>query len=282
MPSRPSPPRWLMAVLMGCLAIILIFLFTRPDLTGQPAEAAAESPVPTFAPESLLSPTPKPTPTPEPTPAPTPEPDWAQPVPEGEPVDQEEWFSDAVFIGDSRTDGLKLYSGITSKAVFLDYTGLTVYDVVEEKKVIRSGSEKLSVLEALALGSYGKVYIALGVNELGYYDPESFAETYGQLIDAIRECQPDALLYVQSIFPVNTLKCKANAIPYYVTNEGISSYNEVLPALCEEKKVRLVDIPKGLVDENGESPADISADGVHFRKAGYSLWLEHLISHTGQ
>lgn len=280
MVSRSTPPRWLMVVLMGLLCVLLVFLLTQPDMTGLPAEAAAE--VPIVEPTPVPTPTSTPDPTPDPTPEPTPEPDWSQPVPEGEAVDQEEWFSDAVFIGDSRTDGLKLYSGVTAKAAFLDYTGLTVYNVADGKKVIRSGKEKLSVLDALALESYGKVYISLGINELGYYDPEGFAETYGQVIDAVRECQPEASIYVQSILPVNPDKCKANDIPYYVTNEGITNYNGVLPALCEEKKVRLIDIPKGLVDENGESPTELSADGVHFKKAGYGVWLEYLTTHTGQ
>ena len=281
MSSRPSPPRWLIATLMGCLCIVLMFLFTRPDAAGRPAQAiTAPTDAPTASP--TVQPTPQPTPSPSPTPEPTPEPDWSQPVPEGECVDQEKWFADAVFIGDSRTDGLKLYSGITSEADFLDYTGLTVFDVMNDKKVIRAGEKKISILDALAQKSYGKVYISLGVNELGYYDPEGFSETYGQVIDAIRECQPEAQLYIQSILPVNTVKCKANEIPYYVTNEGITSYNEGLPSLCEEKKVWLIGVPDGLTGEEGESPAELSADGVHFKKAGYEAWLDYLTTHTGQ
>lgn len=275
--SSSRPPFWLMAVLAICVGLILLAFI--PQQADSPRAAAAP---PTETPIHTPEPSPTPEPTPEPTPTPTPEPDWSQPVPESEAVEQEEWFSDAVFIGDSRTDGLKLYSGITSKANFLDYTGLTVYDVMNGKKVIRSGKEKLPVLEALALESYGKVYISLGVNELGYYDPEGFAETYGEAIDAIRECQPEALIYIQSILPVNSAKCKANDVPYYVTNEGVVSYNGVLPALCEEKKVRLVDVPDSLRDEAGESPTDLSADGVHFKKAGYEAWLEYLTTHTGQ
>ena len=280
MSSRSAPPRWLMATLMGCLCAVLVFFLSHPEFFTSPAEAAA----PTLSPQAVpsASPSPVPTPSPEPAPTSTPEPDWSLPVPEGEAADPEEWFSDAVFIGDSRTDGLKLYSGIPSEAVFLDYTGLTVYDVIDGKKVIRSGGEKLSILDALAAGTYGKIYISLGINELGYYDPEGFSETYAQVIDAIQACQPDARIYIQSIFPVNSVKCKANDIPYYITNEGVSSYNQVLPALCEEKKVRLIDIPDSLRNEDGESPADLSADGVHFKKEGYRLWLDHLVTHTGQ
>lgn len=282
MPSPLSPPRWLMVILMGCLCGVLVFFLSRPEFSGPSAEAAA--PVSSLSVLPTPPPTPRPTPepTPESTPEPTPEPDWSLPVPEGETIDPQEWFSDAVFIGDSRTDGLKLYSGIPSETTFLDYTGLTVYDVVNGKKVIRSGQEKLSVLDALAAGSYGKVYISLGINELGYYDPQGFSEAYAQIIDAIRTCQPDARIYIQSILPVNSGKCKANDIPYYVTNEGIVSYNQVLPALCQDKKAWLLDVPESLRTEEGESPNHLSADGVHFKKEGYRLWLEYLISHAGQ
>lgn len=262
-----------MAVLMLCLSALLVGYFTRFDPGLQPAQAAA--PTPTA--ESTPAPTPVPTPTPEPTP----EPDWSQPVPEGKAVDPEEWFADAVFIGDSRTDGLKLYSGITSQAAFLDYTGITVYDVLNGKTVIRSGDKKISILDALAQHTYGKVYISLGVNELGYYDAEGFAETYAQIIDAIRDCQPEALVYVQSIIPVNTAKCKANQAPYYVTNEGIASYNEALAAMCAEKEVRLIAVDQALVDEEGQVPSHLSADGVHFKKEGYTIWLDYLSTHTG-
>lgn len=265
------PPRWLYVALTLCLAAVFAALMGRPDAV--PVRAAEAAPTST--------PTPTPTPAPTPTPEPAPEPDWSQPVPEGEAADQEEWFSDAVFIGDSRTDGFRLFSGVTPDADFLVHTGVTVYDVMEDKPVIRRGDKKISILDALAEKQYGKVYISLGVNELGYRAPENFAGTYGELIDAIRERQKDALIYVQSIIPVNTAKCKANNQLYYVTNENIAAYNETLSAMAEEKKVRLVNVSEVLVDEDGEAIQDISADGVHFKKDGYILWLSYLTTHTG-
>lgn len=274
------PPRWLMASLMGCLCVILVFFLTRPEMIGQPAQAAevSYSPQPTPTPTATLTASPTPIPITSPTPAPV---DWSQPVAESDAVVQEDWFSNAVFIGDSRTDGLRLYSGITSKATFLEHTGLSVYDVIQGKEVIRHGSEKISILDALAQDNYGKVYISLGINELGYYDPEDFANTYSQIIDAVQTCQPDALIYIQSIFPVNTALCKSSNTPYYVTNEGITSYNAVLPSLCAEKEVHFLDIPDTLMDEFGESPAELSLDGVHYKRTGYQLWLEYLTTHTG-
>ena len=173
-----------------------------------------------------------------------------------------------------------MFSGVKG-ASFLTSTGITVFEVMEGKKVIRSGSEKVSILTALGWNTYGKVYISLGINELGYYDAEGFAETYGQFIDAIRELQPEAAIYVQAIIPVNTALCKAYDQASYVTNEGITLYNEALTALCAQKEVWLVNVSEAYVDETGEPPADLSADGVHFKKDAYALWLDYLTTHTG-
>lgn len=276
---RSGPPFWLLAVLAGCVALLLLFVMTRGG--GDAGQAAEFTPEPTasVAPEPTQTPATTPTPTPEPTPTPAAEAEDTQPVSQGEKVEME-WFSDAVFIGDSRTDGFKLYSGI-SGADFLDYTGITAFDVTEGKKVIREGDGKISVLEALGRKQYGKVYISLGVNELGYFNAERFASTYGQIIDSVREIQPNAAVYIQSIIPVNTAKCKANGIPYYVTNEGITSYNSALTQLAAEKKVYFLNVSEALVDETGEVPREDSADGVHFQKSGYVKWLDYLTTHTG-
>lgn len=282
-PVRTPPPRWLMATLMACLTLILMSFLVRPGLYSQLAQAFVVPAAADLTPEPAPAPTPTPvpTPTPEPTPEPTPPPDYTQPVPLGETADPESWFTDAVFIGDSRTEGFRMFSGVQG-ASFLTSTGITVFEVMEGKKVIRAGDEKVSILTALSWESYGKVYISLGINELGYYDPEGFAETYGSFIDAIREAQPEAVIYVQSIIPVNTALCKSHQQAYYVTNENITLYNEALRTLCADKEVWFLDVSETYVDpETGEPPADLCADGVHFKKEGYALWLSYLTEHTG-
>ena len=271
------PPIWLMAMLAGCVAAIMTALTSHQAGVSQAVEAPPALTAKALAPE----PTPTPSPTPEPTPTPPPEPDWSQPVPEGEAADQVSWFSDAVFIGDSRTDGLRLYSGITTEADFLEHTGITVYEVLDGKRVIRQGEEKLPILEVLAQKQYGKVYIALGVNELGFYTPQDFAEIYGKLIDAVRACQEEARIYVQAIIPVNTADCKRNSQPYYVTNDNIVPYNEALAGMAQEKKVYFLRVDQAMEGADGELEADLSADGVHFKKAGYQVWLDYLTTHTG-
>lgn len=255
----------------GLLFVGAVLLLRSPDpspATDAPAADAAVSPAPSFLSAA-------------PTQAPAVRAETPPPAEESQmPPDRDAWFSDAVFIGDSRVEGFRLYSGVTPEAAFLDHTGLTVYEVKEGKRVIRRGDQKVSVLEALSGGDYGKVYLALGVNELGYFDPEGFAATYGEVVESVRELLPDARVYIQSLLPVNTEKCKANGIPSYITNEGVADYNAALEAYFAQKDVHLLGVPDDLVDENGEARKEYSADGVHFKKDGYVLWLDYLAAHT--
>ena len=191
-----------------------------------------------------------------------------------------EWFNDAVFLGDSRTDGLRLYSGIRGPD-FLSHKGITVFDVMDrpDKRVISIDGKKYTILEALEAKRYAKVYIALGVNELGYNDNQGFADKYAEMLDTIQALQPEAVIYLQNITPVNPAKCREYKQPYYVTNEQVSAYNEILTRLAAEKQV-LVDVASALVDEDGILPREGTVDGVHFSKDWYKKWLEYLMCHT--
>ena len=230
-------------------------------------------------PPASVSAEPTPAPTPTPTPTPTPEPyDYTLPVPESPAVD-DRWFADAVFIGDSRTDGLRLYSGIQN-ADFLCYKGLTIFEVMNDKAVIAADDGKISVFQALEQKQYAKVYLMLGLNELGYFNDQGFADTYGVMVDRLKELQPDADIYLQALIPVSTEKCLQTKQPYYVTNEQIAIYNEIIEEIAAEKEVYLLNVKEVMVNEDGELPVDASADGIHFHKEGYQTWYEYLKTHT--
>ena len=258
-----------------CSAVLLCALALGGLTACAPAEAM--TPYPSPAQTVPVTPAPTPEPTPTPTPEPTPPPyDYTQPAPEGEEV-AEEWFADAVFIGDSRTDGLRLYSGITS-ADFISYKGLTSFEF-DTKACITAGDEKLTALAALEKKEYAKVYVMLGLNELGY-SVDEFTAKYAGLIDLVRRAQPNAALYFQSIIPTNTQKAKEKHQPAYITNEKIAAFNAEIVRLCEEKKVIFLNVSEGLTDETGEPPYQATTDGVHFTRSWYKEWYAYLRTHT--
>ncbi len=261
------PVLLLMLILTGCEYQIAWYWEITPKAPPQVAVAPAPTPIPT--------PVPTPTPTPEPTPPPY---DYTQAVPESEAV-TEEWFADAVFIGDSRTDGLRLYSGIRG-VDFICYKGLTIFEMLDDKKVILTPQGKIGTMEALAKKQYAKVYLSLGVNELGYFQDEEFADTYRAVVDKIYQLQPDADIYLQTLIPVSTEECKRLGHPSYFNNERIAAYNAIIEDIAAEKEVYRLDVKDAMVDENGDVPADLCTDGIHFVRSGYQIWYEYLKTHT--
>ena len=203
--------------------------------------------------------------------------DFSQPAPEREAVDNR-YFDDAAFVGDSRTDGFLIYSGIgTGKN--LTSNGLSIFKL-EEKKALTIDGKEYTLLEALALQQYGKVYLSLGVNELGYYDDQGFYDSYCKAIDDIRRIQPHAVIYIQNLIPLNEEVIAQTTKRTYLTNEHLRVYNDLIKKAAQEKQVAYLDLYSVFVDENGALPAEGSHDGVHLSKEYGQRWLEYLKTHT--
>ena len=203
--------------------------------------------------------------------------DFSQPCPESPAVDNS-YFEDAAFVGDSRTDGFLIYSGIGC-GENLTSNGLSIFKLAE-KKVLTIDGKKYTLLEALALKEYGKVYLSLGVNELGYNNDKGFYEAYCQAIDAIRACQPNAVIYIQGLIPLNEDVIAATGGSSYLTNEHLRVYNDLMKQAAQEKQVVFLDLYPEFVGEDGQLPAEASQDGVHLRKSYCQKWLEYLKNHT--
>ena len=284
--SGPSLPV-LLAALVVCVVLLLLPALGRStqQTAGVPSPAPSDA-MPHVSPEmpdvSPVEPTETPAPTPVPTPTPAPTPSVSPTASEANREVDMSYFSDALFIGDSRTEGLQLYSGIEG-ATFFCYKGITIFDVMAEdpKKVVTLDGNKYSVVGALehTAGQFGKVYISLGVNELGYYDDQGYHDKFCALIDEVRRTQPDAVIYLQNVVPVNPELCAKNW-PSYVNNEKVNTYNEILDQVAEEKEVVLLDLHSALGTSDGILAKENTSDGVHFNKAWYQEWLRYLMKHA--
>lgn len=190
------------------------------------------------------------------------------------PVD-ETYYDDACFIGDSRSEGLMQYSG-PAKATYYVYKGLTV-DAAFTKAFISDNGSKVTVVEALKHHKFGKVYIMLGINELGWQYSSIFYDKYSKLIDTVKSSQPNAKIFVQSIFPVTAAR---SAQGDYVNNQKIQEYDTLIQKICAEKELYYLDIGKALLDASGNLPDDAAYDGVHLKKPYCDKWRTYLDTHT--
>lgn len=190
---------------------------------------------------------------------------------------EDTYFSDIVFVGDSRTEGFSLYSGL-KEGKYLFSVGATVESVFS-KATQKTAAGKVPILDALKGMDCGKVYIMLGVNELGWVYPETFQKQYGKLIDRVREDHPDAQVVIQSILPVSA---KQEAKGSYVNNERIATYNQLLQKLAEEKNCPYVNVAEAVTGEDGCLRADLTFDGIHLNTEGCRTWLHYLRTHPVQ
>ena len=197
------------------------------------------------------------------------------PLPETEAV-EDTYFDSAVFLGDSRTEGLSLYSGLKT-GYFYTAVGATVESVFSKKNFETEGGEKVPLLDAVAEQDCDKIYIMLGINELGWSKVKTFHDQYAKLIDRVREDHPEAKIVLQSIPPVSA---KQEAKKTYVNNDRISDYNEVIRTLAEEKECYFLDVAACLSDGNGLLPKDLNFDGIHLNPAGCKVWLNYLRTHS--
>ena len=185
------------------------------------------------------------------------------------------YFDDAAFIGDSRTQGLQLYTGLPN-ATFYATQGLMV-DTFFSKKFVKAGGGKITIPDAMKNQTFKKVYIMLGVNELGWAYEKVFIQKYGEVVDKVKELQPDAKIYVQSILPVTKAKSDGDAI---YNNTKISRYNELIEQMCREKGVTYLHVADAVGLDNGALPAGSATDGVHLNREYCYKWLDYLKTPT--
>lgn len=187
-------------------------------------------------------------------------------------VSNKKFDSSVAFIGDSRTQGFLMYTGLKD-VVDYTYIGLMVDTAVTKEFVKASGGKKVTILEDMKTKDIDTVYIMLGINELGWSYSQVFVKYYGNLIDEIRKVKPNCKIYVQSIIPVTKEKSDSDDI---YNNNNIRKYNELIKKLAQDKNVTYLDVASYLADSSGNLPSSASTDGVHVNKEYCLKWYEYL------
>ncbi len=192
-----------------------------------------------------------------------------------EPVD-DSYFDDAVFIGDSRTEGFSLYSDLAEVNTYSS-KGLSITRIYEDAIVPQEDGDPITVMEALENVHYSKIYIMFGVNELGWVETDIFREKYETMIADIRARQPDSIIYVQGIIPVSAERSATD--PIY-NNDRVRQFNEEIKQACMNQNVVYLDVGSALVDASGALPAAASTDGIHCNSEYCNIWLAYLKQNT--
>ena len=184
------------------------------------------------------------------------------------------YFDDALFIGDSRTVGLYEYGGLGKAEVFAD-SGMSIYKVFNEEFALRSG-ETVTLNEALSTKDFGKIYIMLGINELGY-DFEQTVERFSEAVDTILTAQPKAYIFIQANLHITKEKSEKSE---YFTNSNIDRYNEAISKLADNEQIFFLDVNPLYDDEQGCLSKEFTADHAHIKGKHYTEWVEFILQNA--
>ncbi len=184
------------------------------------------------------------------------------------------FFTDSLFIGDSRSVGLVNYGNIGDPTAFC-HTGLSVYNYDNDDLDV-AGFGKISLEDLLELGSFDKVYIGLGINELGYAE-DTTVEKFVELLDMVKANQPSAKIYMLANLHVTYARSKKDKIH---NNGKIDSLNSRIEALCDGTKVIYLDANPVFDDGEGNLSEDYTGDNTHLYARCYPAWSQFIYDNS--
>jgi len=188
------------------------------------------------------------------------------------------YFNDAVFVGDSITTGIDLYSSLTNTSVVAS-TGINLETVLTAESVRNKAGEKVTIPNAVKELKPKKIYLMLGTNGIDWMSVDSMIEQYQKVFDTLKKDNSDAIFYIQSIPPVT--KQKENS-SNGLNIKKIKEFNSELLKLAEKNKAYYVDVYSAIASDDGYLSSDISTDGIHFNSSVYTTWIEYVRRHTSR
>lgn len=184
------------------------------------------------------------------------------------------YFSDALFIGDSRMYGFAAWSGLP--ATFYSAVGFQLYKY-EEFPLVQTENGKLPIFDAIPYDTFTKIYIKVGLNEMGWGNDGQFKEVYAEFIAKLRETQPRAIIYIHGLLPVTY---EQDSLGDAHNNVNIGNRNIELRELAQEQGAFYLDLWSVYVNENGYLPTEKSSDGIHLRANYIGEWKDYIMSHA--
>lgn len=184
-----------------------------------------------------------------------------------------DYFSDALFIGDSRMRYMYLY-GTIKNADFYAANGMDVFDL--RSKASECDGTDMSFEQYLHHKQYGKVYLMLGLNDLGY-DRVTFYKKYKALVQEIREAQPDAIIFLQANLLLSEEESRKSNVS---NNRALIDVNNIIATLANGVDIVYIDVNSMFTDETGNVRKSYTNEGIHLYAKYYEEWCRWLLTKT--
>lgn len=188
-----------------------------------------------------------------------------------------EYLSKIVFLGDSRTYGLKAFAmlegGEETTKVWTPKNGtMSIWDMQFQKVVHPASGVEMTSAEAAALDRPEILIISLGFNGFEMVGKEYFVSEYVKLIESIKASSPNTKIILQSMFPV----CRSYK---YIDNENIKEGNRWIIEIAESTGCFYLNTAEVLCDGEGYLIEEYSTDGCHLTPLGLDVQIEYICTH---
>lgn len=189
-------------------------------------------------------------------------------------VDQS-YFDDALFIGDSRMVGMHDYSGLDNATYYAE-VGMTIFSLFDKPVAKLADGSMGTIEQALQQKQFGKIYLMVGINELGTGTQERFLQSYKAAVERIQSLQPDALIFIQGIMYVTEERSQGDA---YINNPNIQVRNKNISTLANNRNIFYIDVNEVYSDGKGNLSKEYTFDNAHLKGACYGEWVTFLLEH---
>lgn len=173
-----------------------------------------------------------------------------------------------LFLGDSITSRYDLNKYYTSHNTFNSGVG---------------GNQTTDILNDLDNRVYKynptMVFLLIGTNDLVYsgLDNSSIKINIEEIVTKIHERFPDARIYLESIYPVDSNVNKE--IVESRTNDNIKLLNSKIKNICDDGKCTYINMFDILKNKDGNMNRLYTVDGLHLSKFGYKVVTKELLKY---
>lgn len=187
------------------------------------------------------------------------------------------YYKDTLFLGDSRVEGLHDYGNIPD-ADFCYKEGISVFNI--RKDYLVWGDDGGGTLdELLEKNQYKKIYVMLGINELGKGFADEYAKSYGTLIKYLHIHQKDVVVVVMGVMYVTKDYSDGSDV---FNNDNIDARNSLVAEYIDGYDTLYLDINPAVCDKTGALNPEYTNDGLHLTAEYYKLWVDFLNKHAYQ
>ena len=193
-----------------------------------------------------------------------------------------DFFSKAVFIGNSTSEGLTTYFNSKGKsylggplvAAKVSYTFNSDKAKLNGYMLKYKGTQ-MQAKELVKKSGAKYALIMMGTNDLVGASASSVAKKYKSYIEGIQKENPGVVIYIQSTTPRRGTKNVKN-----LSNDKINELNKLMKSYADSKNgVFFIDISTPLKDNDGNMKKEYCSDGyVHLNMKGYKTWVNTVVA----